>query len=430
MAKPRVVIRWKTKYRPAPLSPLKDQAATLAAGIIDPQVAELKRQAAERELAGQKQQTAAQGTAAALAAIQAGVPRAVQDTYAQAANQQASFAQGPTGTVGDLTQKAASEAAAKIASMEAPGQITSQGAAQAQAANYAGGYLPASDLAAQAAARATEQYGYNTASQAALSQQALQQLQASTDEVSALRAKGVDIENTRPAEVQKALLTLREQQRADRELAMQQRASAAQIHQLNTAQARALESDAYNRSQLTGTLWTVKNGRLVNTGRTAAGSSAYQNVASNTLKQQDLLYQQQQDAISNSFKKAGLKIDQQRANAYAARQQKMNTGGFSQATIAKWKAKAAANAAESFRGVPNPNYVKGAKADDPNYLKIKDQWIRPPRSAAAVLRDLTAEMPYSVAYTAIRAYAKAPNSRWAGALKWQKTWPPKPQKKK
>lgn len=415
MAKPRVVIRWKTKYKPAPPSPLPDQAAAIAKGIIDPQVAEINRGIAAKQLAAEKAHTAAMGTAQALAAMQAGVPQTVKDAYLQAAQQTSGFAQGLTGAVGEQAQSAAATAAEKIASMGGVGTITSQAPAAMNVERYAGGYLPASDLAATAAARMAEQSGYGAASQAALSQTDLQQMGASADEVNVLRAKGIDIANTRPAEVQKALITLREQQRADRELAMQQRASAAQIHQLNTAQARALESDAYNRSQLTGTLWTVKNGRLVNTGKTAAGSSAYQNVASQQQKQQEFRYQQQQDMISNAFKQAGLQIDAKRAKAYAASQSRMHRtaakGGFTALQKQKMAVTAFASAQQAYEGVPATDKSAGV----------------PQQPARKVLRDLMGNgIPYEIAYNAVRRFAKMEGSHWAEAMNWQKVWPPRP----
>lgn len=274
---------------PAPTAPPRDlnaEAAAMAAGIIDPQSAAIARTIAAKEKAIQGQGMATQGVLQALAALSQNIPGAIQSAYERAGNDQAGYASGLTGTVGDAARAGIAADNAQIAAQGAPGSVSdSDSQAAMMVANYLGGTLPASSLAAEGASRFAEAATSIYAGEGALTQQALTDMNASRAEVEELRQQGLDLENTRPAEVQKALLQLREDDRAERQLQAdieEKRAAAAREEAALKLQAGTLtkqwdaqlEDTAWNRTNATGTLWTVKNGKLVNTGKPAPGSAA------------------------------------------------------------------------------------------------------------------------------------------------------------
>jgi hypothetical protein len=197
-------------------------AQKIAAGIINPQVAENVRAQQEKQKQIEAQGLAAQGVTSAIGALAAPIPTQIQNAYQQAAEQTAGFAGGLTGAVGEAARASAGQAAETIGRLApgVPSAVTSASPAAMNVANYTGGTLPATDLAAEAANRMAQATQLGFAGQAAIGQQALQQMGATRQEIAELQAQGLDIRNTRPAEVQKALADLRNEQRTNIALGM------------------------------------------------------------------------------------------------------------------------------------------------------------------------------------------------------------------
>jgi hypothetical protein len=479
----------------APAPPPRDlnaEAAAMAAGIIDPQSAAIARTIAAKEKAIQGQGMAAKSVLQALAALSQGIPGQIQAAYERAGNDQAGYASGLTGAVGDAAQAGVAADNAQIAAQGAPGSVSNSDSQNAMmVANYLGGALPASSLAAEGASRFAEAATSVYSGEAALTQQALQDMNASRAEVEQLRQQGLDLENTRPAEVQKALLQLREDDRAERQLQADiedKRATAAreeaalnlQKGTLTKQWDAQLEDTAWNRTNATGTLWTVKNGKLVNTGKPAPGSAAGRAIisantqrartatqartaaqkraadqAKNLTDQTGTIHVVQNGkvvdtgnpapgskAASNAEKRAkdrvaaanaNAKLGISKANLAIAQQRearlakgpktKNNPGGYTSKQIQQWSNQAGSNARDSYNGILNPKFDNRHPDGwvDPNTGVKNRKYTAPPREAPVVLRELIAAgVPYSIAMKAILVYARRPNSRWAYALKWQK----------
>jgi|SRR5215471_9015901 len=220
-------------------------ATKLAAAGVDPQIAAIQRQIDADNARRAAQQYAGMGVMQALAQLGAGIPGAIQQAYAQAGQETAGYAQGLTGVVGQQAQDAAAQAGARLAGLNAPGTITSQSPAAMNVANYVGGYLPSTDLAQEAANRMAQAAIAGYAAPATVAYQTLQQLGATDQEIRDLQAKGLDIENTRPAAIQQALLQLRQLQQGD----VQNQIAAKQLADQEKAQAQAWQQTLWQRKQ-------------------------------------------------------------------------------------------------------------------------------------------------------------------------------------
>lgn len=255
-------------------------AQQIAAGILDPQIAAYNRAAEQAERVAAARAEASKGIIGAVYSGTAGLPEAVRAAYQTAADDTSGYAGALSGELRSTAGSAAAEAAQMIASLHAPGEVGSQADALASTGQYLGGFLPARDLAAEAASRLTETGELRAAAGASLGQQALAQQTEERAAADELRAKGLDLELSRPGEIQKAMEQLRAQGIDERQIAVQERALQVQIGQLQLSQAKTLWDQAEAQTNMTGVLHVVRNGRIVNTGRKASGSDAAQMLAS------------------------------------------------------------------------------------------------------------------------------------------------------
>jgi hypothetical protein len=418
---------------------LEERAKVIAAGILDPQEAAIARAIQAKELAIQGQGVAAQGVIAALAKLGGALPAAIQQAYSQAGKEQAGYASGLTGAVGEKAQSAAAEAGKMIASLGAPGAVGSDSPAAMNTANYLGGVLPANDLAAEAASRLAEASTVAYAGTAGIAQQALDQMNASRSEIEELRQRGLDLENTRPAEIQKALTQMRGEDRDERALKLQEEASkrewealGLQKSTINRQWAQTLEDMAWNRTNATGTLWVVKNGKLVNTGRAAPGSAAGRSATSAATSAANSKRTQATAAARLAETNAHNRVLEAQANARLGLSQKQVTiaqqrearlnkkkanGGYSDAEKRQY-GKTAANLAY--------NYYYGTKDK-----KTGEVVAGSTHSAAEAMKAmLSAGIPYSIAWNAIYQYASQGGSSWDDALAWNPKYKPPAQRNK
>jgi len=266
------------------------EAKKIAAGIIDPQEAAIQRAIEAQQTQAESFRQGGIGVQKALGELYAPGAGQIQQAYADAGNRIAGYAQGLTGEVGAQAQTAAEQAAAGLAKIGAPGGVPTVSGQAMNTANYLGGYLPATDLAREAADQMAMQTGLGQSAQAAIAQQTLQQMGANQAEIASLRNQGIDIEKTRPAEIAKALLQVRGQWQEDVSTAFnvwkadQDRIQQNFVNQLNKkkdereAAAFKLQVQQYQRatgkdswaiakqlSDSTGWVWTVKNGTPVQT---------------------------------------------------------------------------------------------------------------------------------------------------------------------
>jgi hypothetical protein len=391
------------------VDPYLSAAQTVAAGMIDPQTAAINRAIEAKQRDIEAQGVAQKGVIDALASMGAGGPEAIRSAYQGAADRTMNYATGFTGAEGERVTSAAQQAAQSLAGMGIPGGVKDEGAAYGRTTNYLEGYLPSRSLAEEAASRLAEASTVRYAGGAALAQQALQQQNATRQEIDELRMRGLDIENTRPAEVQKALAALRGEGREERQVRIQERALQVQVGQLQLAQAKTKWDQAVAMTNLTGQIHQVRNGRIVNTGKIAAGSEAYVQAAEQAGSTQRAKLTnariQEQNRISNWFRQQDLNIKKAKLKQAAAKEAKLKKGFFSQATIKQWKGQAGQAASNGFLGYQT-------KDADGNPKTV----FTP---AHTVLRQLISRgIPFSIAMDAILVYANKPNSRWAYARNW------------
>lgn len=448
----------------------EEKARQIAASLLDPQVAAINRAADVKARSIVANSEAAKGVLAALQKMQTGIPDSIRASYQQAADAQNRYAQGITGAVGEAAQGAAQTADQSLSSFGLP-DVTSVAPAAQQVQQYLGGYLPSTDLAAAGASRFAEAVQSEQSGNIALTQQVLQQMNASQQEVDQLRQQGLDLERTRPGEIQKALLDIRDQNRQDATLALNQQqqafneklqtrqqgfderqanaklaldeknfklqanAAGMQEDQINRAWYATLQDEAFNRTNVTGTLWVVKGNKVVNTGQPAPGSAAgrsatqanvklAQEQARNARAQASLSERRAHDLVNEGIQNARVDISQQQADIAQEREARLSKapkqGGYSSAERKDFARTAFLTARDDFYGSP-------AVLDKDNNVKTA---AIPKREASQTLKDLLAAgVPYSIAYTAIRRYASMKGSRWGYAVDWQSTWPPKKTKK-
>jgi hypothetical protein len=254
------------------------QAELIAAGLLDPQMAAINRAVAASQQQELARAEAFKGVSAALAQYTQGIPEAIRSAYAGAADRTAAYAGGMTGALSEQAAAAAKEAGQTIATMGAPGagEVKSEAPALANVGYYLGGQLPASNLAAEAASRLAEASIMRGAGGGKLAEEALQSMNATRKETDELRARGLDLEMTRPAEVQKALAQLRSESREERQMRLQERAERVQEGQLQLATAKTAYDRAEALTNLTGYVHEVRHGKVVRTKRPAPGSEAWQ----------------------------------------------------------------------------------------------------------------------------------------------------------
>jgi len=253
------------------------QAELIAAGLLDPQLAAINRAIEASQRQEMARAEAFKGVSAALAQYTGNVPGAIQAAYQGAADRTAAYAGGMTGALREQTAAAAQQAGQTIAQIGAQGlpAVSSEGGALANVGYYLGGQLPAANLAAEAASRLAEVSTMRAAGGAALAEQALQSMRATREETEELRMRGLDLERTRPAEVQKALASLRSESREERQIALQERAFQVQVGELQLARAKSAWDRAEALTNLTGYVHTVRNGRPVRTRQVATGSKSF-----------------------------------------------------------------------------------------------------------------------------------------------------------
>src|SRR5688572_4230404 len=118
---------------------LQRQAELVAAGLLDPQMAELNRLIAAKQQQELARGKAFEGVAAALSQYTAGIPEGIRSAYQGAADRTAGYASGLTGALGEAAQKSAAEAGATIAAIGPAGAggapVASEGGAIANTVN-------------------------------------------------------------------------------------------------------------------------------------------------------------------------------------------------------------------------------------------------------------------------------------------------------
>jgi hypothetical protein len=322
---------------------MQKQAELIAAGLLDPQVAAINRAIAAKERQELARGEAFKGVSEALARYTAGIPAGIQAAYQGAADRTAGYAGGMTGALSDAAANAAREAGQTIANIGPTGGpgVTSEGGAIANVTNYLGGFLPASNLAQEAASRLAEASTMRAAGGARLAEEALASMRATREETEELRMRGLDLENTRPAEIQKALAQLRSEDREERQLKLQERAFAVQLGELQLARAKTANDRAEALTNLTGYVHIVKNGKVVRTKEIASGSRAFteaqeqenqnartaaQIAAANKRKAAELAAKRAQDKIENTFRQAGLDISEENLKIAADREARLAKG--------------------------------------------------------------------------------------------------------
>jgi hypothetical protein len=217
-------------------------------------------------------------------------------------------------------------------------------------------------------------------------------------------------------------------------------------HLAQTREAREqsawLETLAKTRTDQTGVLHVVRNGKVVPTKQYAPGSAAGRAAqqAATTRRGQTLSAQAQAASLAErqahnrvmegqgnarlGLSEEQVKIAQQR-EARLGRSAK--NGGYTDAAKRQYGKTAATAAARAWSGVRNPKFDP-KRAPDPVTNPL---YTTPPMAAADVMRALlSAQIPYSIAWQAIYQYASRANSRWADALGWNPKYKPPSQRKR
>lgn len=217
------------------------------------------------------------------------------------------------------------------------------------------------------------------------------------------------------------------------------------ISKLQQSGVKDSQSYANALTNQTGKLWVVRNGKLVNTGKAAPGSKAAATTASTKAKAAALAHKQWYDKASLEqrtwYDQASLEersahnrtledlsnmrigISQQNANTAARRAAQL-------AAHRKWQ-RAHPNAGDNEKGPDglSNNDIRqwGKRAGELTRYGWNNKM-----DVNELMRNMIIEkIPYTIAYDAIRAYAKTPGSRWKAAMGWQTKgkYAPKPKKK-
>src|SRR5215471_10236574 len=226
---------------------LRSRARTIALGIVNPQT-----QAIQTQINAQRESDQAFAVGQAIAKM-------TGDAYKSASDAQMSFAGALGGTVGDLARQGAAAAGAHIQGGDKPTSAYDPSVNPDAASGLATevSYKPGQSLSDLGAAQV-----------GALGDQALlsskQALHAYDPEIATLVSQKLAEQGTLGAETEKAWLSLRDDQR-------QQAALGIQKQQANRVWQQALDTRALNLTNMTGSLWVVKNGHVVNTHQPAGG---------------------------------------------------------------------------------------------------------------------------------------------------------------
>jgi hypothetical protein len=161
----------------------------------------------------------------------------------------------------------AAEASQLIGRLGLGGAVESGGAANANVAHMLGAVIPGEGLAANAARSVSQAQAHRTAAGLKLADNALLEDFKAGETVAGIRAKIKEIEAKRPGLILEAYDTLRTRANAER-------ATNVQIGYLQLQQAKTKQDEAEAKTNLTGLLHVVSKGRVVNTGKPAAGSDA------------------------------------------------------------------------------------------------------------------------------------------------------------
>lgn len=264
----------KPVVRTPPEDPYLAQAKLLAAALLQPQIDAANRATEQAQRDALARQKAYEGVMGTFGNFASGLPEQVQAAYRTAGQDVSGYASGIAGAAGENSRAAAAEAAAHIAAVGAPGGVTVNPDYENTIA-ITGGQIPAGALAANAASAFTEMTGLRTASGLGLAANAHQQLLKDSAAEAELRQKAVDLEGTRAGEIAKQLLALHDDARQQQSVDIQQRALEIQSGQLKLANAKNAFEQAAALTDIYGTIWVVKNGKAVNTGKPATGSAAY-----------------------------------------------------------------------------------------------------------------------------------------------------------
>jgi hypothetical protein len=398
-------------------------AELVAAGLLDPKIAANQRAIAAMERQEIARGMAFEGVAAALAKYTAGIPEGIRSAYQGAADRTAGYGGMMSGELGEAASGAAQQAGETIANIGVSGGpgVTSEGGALANTTNYLGGFLPASDLAAEAANRMAEASTLRMAGGARLAEEALASMRATRAEVEELRMQGLDLEHTRPAEIQKALTDLRQMSLAERQDAREERALQVQIGQLQLSTAKTAFEQAEAMTNLTGYVHVVKKGKVVRTKEIAGGSSAYvnaqeqinqnartaatqagQNARAAATRRQTAA----QNRIANAKATAQLKLDERRtkiAEDAEARLKGQTVDGKPQFT-AKQK--------QEYRGTVNAMIRATVAGKNPAGNRPRD----------VVSAAMSQGVPYSLIVSVMRSWARSNKRKdWLEALNaWQR----------
>jgi hypothetical protein len=208
------------------------------------------------------------GITSALAGMSAGDAEAARAAYAGAAEHIAGLGQGLTGAVRDAQQASTAPAAGLIGELGAPGSVTSGAAGNANVSGYLN-TLPADSLERAAAQALVSTQDKRFAGGLRLADEFGATDYKSNLGIQDLRGELVKLEKKRPGLIAEALDQIRQSARADR-------ATNVQIGYLQLQQAKTLQDQAVAMTNMTGSLYTVKGGKVVNTGRMAPGSDAAQ----------------------------------------------------------------------------------------------------------------------------------------------------------
>lgn len=413
-----------------------EQAALVAAGIIDPQLGVINRGVNAKTQAAQDAQLGYQQTIDAYGRLTAPIPGQVQHAYQEAADRTAGYASTLTGGLGEQSRQQAADVAGQLARAGAPEGRAPAGPAGMNVLNYTAGVLPASNLAAQAASSLALGNDLRTAGAAGLGQQALQAGQASQKEIEELRAKGIDIALTRPAEVQKALLVLRDEKRKDaaerrldaaevranqelqlqkREFVLRQRAQGFQEDQINRQWHQTLMSEADNLTDATGHLWVATANGVRDTGQLAPGSAAGRAGTTATTAGQNRAAENARNAARIRAANERARLERERKER-AAKAAGAGAGGLKQSDIRQYGKAALSIADQYFNGILNANFDPN---QDPGPKNQK--YSLPPQSAQAALsRMLARKIPRSIAMNALVQYARqaARANPHAGRPRW------------
>lgn len=244
----------------------REQAAKIAGAAIDPAKADIAKAVADAERQRVAAAKATAGITTALAGMSAGDAAAARAAYAGAAEHIAGLGQGLTGAVREAQQASTAPAAGLIGELGAPGSVTSGAEGNANVSGYLN-TLPADSLERAAAQALVSTQDKRYAGGLRLADEFGATDYKSNLGIQDLRSKIVDLEKKRPGLIAEALDQIRSSARADR-------ATNVQIGYLQLQQAKTLQDQAVAMTNMTGSLYVVKGGKVVNTGRVAPGSDA------------------------------------------------------------------------------------------------------------------------------------------------------------